>query len=153
MKKEAGKVNLVRMCVWIDKDIRDEFTLVVRDKHGGKRGGTGKEVEIALRRHVLASKRNSRYRNDYMEKLLNLVVEFEEMPKYPKLPRNAISFAIKTTIGKDKRTVQKYLKAVLARSVSYTSRWVIEWDVSPFVKEVYKCSRDGINPKHIVGVT
>ena len=151
VKKEAVKVNLVRMCVWIDKDVRDEFTLVVRDKHGGERGGTGKEVETALRRHMLSARDTARSRNNYMEKLLNLVTEFEEMKGYPKLSKNMISFAIKLTIGKDQRTVQKYLKMVLARSKCLGGMWVVTWDVSPLVKEVYKCQRDGINPKYIRG--
>ena len=152
MKKASDEDNLVRVCVWVDKDLRNEFASVVRNKHGGYRGGTQKEMDIALRRHVLASKVNSRYRNDYMEKLLNLAAEFEELKGYPKLPKNMMRFAIKTTIGKDKRTVQKYLTAVLTRSKRLGGTWAVEWDVSPFVKEVYKCNRDGINPKHIVGV-
>ena len=102
MKKVSDKDNLARMCVWVDKDLRDEFSSVVRNKHGGDRGGTQKEMDIALRRHILMSKGNSRYRNDYMEKLLNLAAEFEVLKGYPKLSKKMMRFAIKTTIGKDK---------------------------------------------------
>ena len=150
MEKTVSKKKIVRMCIWVDADIRERFSKEVRRRHGGERGGTGMEAERALRIYLKDAEGARHFCKSNMNKLLDLVMDLDGMKGYPRLSLRVIRWVIQTAVGKDERTIKKYLKAVRARSKIYGGAWAIEWDVSQFVDEVYWCNRSGADPKYII---
>ena len=151
--KNADKEQVVRMCVWIDADLRAGFARAVRKKHGGDRGGTGKEVSIALELYLKRSQSGPHYRKTNMNKLMDLAMELEDAKGYPDMYPRLLRSVVRVAVGKDGRTIQKYTKIVQAKSIRTRERGTVSLDVSPFVKEVYRCNHDGIDPGHIMRCT
>ena len=150
MAKTTGKKQIVRMCIWVDADLRAEFARAVREKHGGDRGGTGKEASIALKAYLRRSRGASCYRKNNMNKLIDLAMELEATKGYPNMYPRLLNVVVRATVGRDKRTVQKYAKIVQANSIPTRYHMTINWDVSPFVKEAYRCNREEVDPRHIM---
>ena len=149
-KTNAGK-PMLRLCAWVDADLKAEFIRMVRNKHGGERGGTGMEMTNAVRAYLKSSRDSMRVRKDRLSKLVNLAADLEDVPGYPDMHTRLIRSVVTRAVGKDERTVKKYVRIVQANSTHIQGNGMASWNVSSFVKEVFRCNREGLNPRHIVG--
>ena len=153
MKKSRttdGKKPLVRICAWVEPEIKEEFVRMVRIKYGGMRGGTRIEVANALVMYMRRSQGVSRFRKNGLDKLMELAMELETGKGYPNIRTRLLRLIVSGVAGKDRRTIQKYVNIIQSRSDPTPEHGTINWDVSPFVEEVYRCNRESIDPKHIM---
>ena len=146
-RDEAVSGETARLDVMINAHVRNTFMKFVQSKHGDE----SLELEKAICRHI-GPYMQTRFKATTMIKLKNVSGGLREHPGYPLVRIKDISDIMSQYIGKDYRTIRKYVNVVRRNSDMRKVAGIPILDVSKFVGMVDAHDAAGEPPTDLMGV-